>query len=58
MNKLLISADKAMDEFDNLINYVINTHRHLVLIGENNNAVLLSEENWVVIQQILNRSNI
>ena len=49
----VISAAQAKDKIQNLIDEAAQSHRPILITAENNNAVLLSEEDWNALQETL-----
>lgn len=49
----VISATQAKDKIQNLIEETAQSHRPILITAENNNAVLLSEEDWNALQETL-----
>jgi len=49
----VISAAQAQDKIQNLIDEAAQSHRPILITAENNNAVLLSEEDWNALQETL-----
>lgn len=50
----VISATQAQNKIQNLIEETAQSHRPILITTENNNAVLLSEEDWNALQETLN----
>lgn len=48
-----INAAKARNDLEQLIDKVAASHQAIILMGERNKAVLVSEEDWSAIQQTL-----
>ena len=51
--KIMITVNEAQQQLPNLIDSVNQSHRPVVISGQNNNAVLLSEMDWRSIQETL-----
>ena len=49
----VISATNAKDKIQHLIEETAESHRPILITAENNNAVLLSEEDWNALQETL-----
>jgi prevent-host-death family protein len=49
----VISATQAGDKIQHLIEETAESHRPILITAENNNAVLLSEEDWNALQETL-----
>lgn len=49
----IISAKQACINLDQLIDELVKSPHLIVISGQNNNAVLISEENWLAIQKAL-----
>ena len=50
----VISATQAQNKIQNLIEETAQSHRPILITTENNNAVLLSEDDWNALQETLN----
>ncbi len=50
----VISAAQAQNKIRHLIEETAESHRPILITTENNNAVLLSEEDWNALQETLN----
>lgn len=50
----VISATQAQNKILHLIEETAESHRPILITAENNNAVLLSEEDWNALQETLN----
>jgi prevent-host-death family protein len=44
---------QAETNFNQLIEEVANSHQPIIITGEKNNAVLISQEDWSAIQETL-----
>jgi antitoxin YefM len=53
LRKVMLPVDKAQSQLPELIDAVSETHQPIVISGERNNAVLLSESDWSAIQETL-----
>ena len=51
--KIMITVNEAQQQLPNLIDSVNQSHQPVVISGQNNNAVLLSEIDWRSIQETL-----
>ena len=51
--KIMITVNEAQQQLPNLIDSVNQSHRPVVISGQNNNTVLLSEMDWRSIQETL-----
>jgi prevent-host-death family protein len=49
----MITVNEAQQQLPNLIDSVNKSHQPVVISGQNNNAVLLSEIDWRSIQETL-----
>ena len=49
----IISAKQACINLDQLIDELVKSPHLIVISGQNNNAGLISEENWLAIQKAL-----
>ena len=49
----MITVNEAQQQLSNLIDSVNKSHQLVVISGQNNNAVLLSEMDWRSIQETL-----
>jgi antitoxin YefM len=49
----IISAKQACINLDQLIDELVKSPHPIVISGQNNNAVLISEENWLATQKAL-----
>ncbi|MEO0407078.1 MAG: type II toxin-antitoxin system Phd/YefM family antitoxin, partial [Cyanobacteria bacterium P01_A01_bin.135] len=49
----MIPVNEAQRQLQNLINAVSQSHQPVVIAGDGNNAVLLSESDWTAIQETL-----
>ena len=49
----LLTASEAIACLDCLIDQVSQTHEHVFISGNQNNALLISEESWRAIQETL-----
>ncbi len=49
----MITVNEAQQQLPNLIDSVNKSHQPVVISGQNNNAVLLSEMDWRSIQETL-----
>ncbi len=48
-----ISSSQAKDKIQSLIEETAQSHRPILITAENNNAVLLSEDDWNALQETL-----
>ncbi|MEO1395203.1 MAG: type II toxin-antitoxin system Phd/YefM family antitoxin [Cyanobacteria bacterium J06634_5] len=46
-------VEEAQNNLQNLINEVAESHKPVIITGENSNAVLVDEEDWSSIQETL-----
>lgn len=51
--QMMIPFNKAQLQLQDLIDSVNQSHQPIVIAGQNNNAVLLSESDWTSIQETL-----
>ena len=51
--KIMITVNEAQQQLPNLIDSVNQSHQPVVISGQNNNAVLLSEMDWKSMQETL-----
>jgi antitoxin YefM len=49
----MISVSEAQQQLQDLIDSVSQSHQPIVIAGQHNNAVLLSEADWVSVQETL-----
>ncbi|MBE9011226.1 type II toxin-antitoxin system Phd/YefM family antitoxin [Pseudanabaenaceae cyanobacterium LEGE 13415] len=49
----MIPIDDARQQLQDLIDTVSQSHQPIVIAGQNNNAVLLSEADWAAVQETL-----
>jgi antitoxin YefM len=49
----MIPVNEAQQQLPNLIDSVSQSHQPIIIVGENSNAVLLSEADWASIQETL-----
>ena len=49
----MIPVNEAQQQLQNLIDTVSQSHQPIVISGQNNNAVLLSEADWASVQETL-----
>jgi prevent-host-death family protein len=49
----MIPVNEAQQQLQNLIDSVSQSHQPIVITGQNSNAVLLSEADWVSVQETL-----
>lgn len=49
----MIPVDEAQQQLQSLIDSVSQSHQPIVIAGQGNNAVLLSEADWTAIQETL-----
>lgn len=49
----MIPINEAQQHLQELIDSVSQSHQPIVIAGQNNNAVLLSEADWAAIQETL-----
>ncbi len=49
----MIPVDDARQHLQDLIDTVSKSHQPIVIAGQNNNAVLLSEADWASVQETL-----
>ena len=49
----VISASEARARLYRLMDEVASSHKHVVITGKRNNAVLISEEDWRAIQETM-----
>jgi antitoxin YefM len=50
---IVLNATEAQDKLCHLIDETAITHQPIVIKGENNNAILLSEDDWNAINETL-----
>ena len=50
---ITVSTREARDNLAGLIDDAVNSHRPILITGERNNAMLVSEEDWSAIQETL-----
>ena len=48
-----LTVMKAKANFDRLIDQVAESHKPIVITNKHSSAVLISEEDWIVIQEML-----
>jgi prevent-host-death family protein len=48
-----LTAIKAKANLDHLIDQVAESHKPILITSKHSNAVLISEEDWIVIQEML-----
>jgi len=53
-----LSASKVKERLDSILDEVQNTYEPMIIIGENNSAVLISQEVWRSIEETLYLSSI
>ena len=53
-----LSASKVKEKLDSIIDEVQNTYEPMIITGENNSAVLISQEVWRSIEETLYLSSI
>jgi prevent-host-death family protein len=51
--KVMISVNEAQQKLQDLIDSVSQSHQPVVIAGQGSNAVLLSEADWMSIQETL-----
>jgi antitoxin YefM len=49
----MIPVNEAQQQLQDLIDSVSQSHQPIVIAGQNNNAVLLSESDWAAVQETL-----
>jgi len=49
----MIPVNEAKQHLQDLIDSVSQSHQPIVIAGQNNNAVLLSEADWAAVQETL-----
>jgi antitoxin YefM len=49
----MIPVNEAQQQLQDLIDAVSQSHQPIVIAGQSNNAVLLSEADWVSVQETL-----
>jgi antitoxin YefM len=49
----MIPVNEAQQKLQDLIDSVSQSHQPIVIVGQSNNAVLLSESDWASIQETL-----
>ncbi len=49
----MIPVNEAQQQLPDLIDAVSESHQPLVIVGQNSNAVLLSETDWTSVQETL-----
>jgi antitoxin YefM len=49
----MIPVNQAQQQLPDLIDSVSQSHQPIIIVGENSNAVLLSEADWASIQETL-----
>jgi prevent-host-death family protein len=49
----ILTAIKAKANLDHLIDQVAESHKPILITSKHSNAVLISEEDWIVIQEML-----
>lgn len=49
----MIPVNEAQQQLQNLIDSVSQSHQPIVIAGQGSNAVLLSESDWVSVQETL-----
>lgn len=49
----MIPVDDARQQLQDLIDAVSQSHQPIVIAGQSNNAVLLSESDWAAVQETL-----
>lgn len=49
----MIPVNEAQQQLQDLIDSVSQSHQPIVIAGQNNNAVLLSEADWTAMQETL-----
>ncbi|MER3434103.1 MAG: type II toxin-antitoxin system prevent-host-death family antitoxin [Leptolyngbya sp. ERB_1_1] len=49
----MIPVNEAQEQLQDLIDSVSQSHQPIVIAGQNNNAVLLSEADWASVQETL-----
>ena len=49
----MIPVNEAQQQLQNLIDSVSQSHQPIVITGQNSNAVLLSEADWISVQETL-----
>jgi antitoxin YefM len=49
----MIPVNEAQQQLPDLIDAVSQSHQPLVIVGQNSNAVLLSEADWTSVQETL-----
>lgn len=49
----MISVSEAQQQLQDLIDSVSQSHQPIIIAGQNSNAVLLSETDWISVQETL-----
>jgi antitoxin YefM len=49
----MIPVNKAQQQLQDLIDAVSQSHQPMVIVGQSSNAVLLSETDWISVQETL-----